>query len=226
MLNDFRLPPLSGRPPEQIIIFLHGLGDRGDGGLLSIGQLWQRALPNAEFLCPDAPFAYDMAPPMEPAPAEAGGSRQWFSLQDFSPEKIDAGIETAAPILNAYIDHVLQTRKLPPQRLALIGFSQGTMMALYVAPRRTERVACIVGYSGLLRGAKKLKSEKRSSPPVLLVHGTHDEVVPYARLAEAERSLKEAAIPVTTVTCPGLGHSINERGILEGLKFLQQHLAS
>lgn len=152
--------------------------------------------------------------------------RQWFSLQDFDPAKLEFGVKQAAPLLNEYIDHVLATRNLAPENLALVGFSQGTMMALYVAPRRAQQIACVVGYSGLLRGAAILKSEKRSSPPVLLVHGTDDEVVPYAALAEAERGLKEASIPVTTVTCPGFGHSIDDRGVIEGLKFLKKNLGS
>jgi phospholipase/carboxylesterase len=218
MLKDYKLPPLQGIAPKSVVIFLHGLGDRGDGGLLSIGQLWQRALPECEFLCPDAPFPFDQAP-------EDFGGRQWFSLADRSPEKMEEGVLRAAPILNDYIDHVLATRNLPPERLALVGFSQGTMMALYVALRRAAPVACVIGYSGLLRGAATLKAEKKSSPPVLLVHGTADEVVPYGFLAEAERGLKDAGIGVETVTCPGLGHSIDDRGVTEGIKFLQRHLA-
>jgi phospholipase/carboxylesterase len=86
-------------------------------------------------------------------------------------------------------------------------------------------VACIIGYSGLLCGGAALKAEKKSSPPVLLLHGATDEVVPYAALAEAERGFKDASIPVTTVTCSDLGHGIDERGIVEGIKFLQRYLA-
>jgi phospholipase/carboxylesterase len=217
MLNDFHLPPLNGDAPKHVVIFLHGLGDSGDGGLLSIGQVWQPALPDCEFICPSAPFPYDMAPP-------GFGGRQWFSLQDFGLEKVEEGVKTAAPILDDYIDQILKTYNLPPERLALVGFSQGTMMALHVAPRRAQQIACVIGYSGMLSGADTLKTEKRSSPPVLLLHGTYDDVVAYDSMAIAERSLKKADIPVATVSCPGLGHSINDRGILEGLKFLQSHL--
>lgn len=218
MLREFRLAPLSGGAPHSVVMFLHGLGDRGDGGLLSIGQYWQRALPHTEFLCPDAPFPFDMAP------SEFGG-RQWFSLQDRDYAKLESGVRQAVPILKAYIDHVLATRHLPPEKLALVGFSQGTMMALFVAPRRDKQIACVVGYSGLLRGGAELVRDKKSSPPVLLVHGTDDDVVAYSELAAAERGLRAADIPVSTVTCPGLGHSIDERGMAEGLHFLQQHLS-
>ena len=216
MLNEFTLPPLNGGKPERVVLFLHGLGDRGDGGLLSIGQIWQKALPDVEFICPDAPYPYDMAPP------DFGGC-QWFSLQDFSPEKLEIETKKAAPILDVYIDHVLKSRGITANKLALVGFSQGTMMALYVAPRRAEQIGCVIGYSGLLRGAETLKEEKKSSPPVLLIHGTYDDVVPFERMAEAEKGLKKANIPVSTIACPNLAHSINDRGVLEGLKFLQKN---
>lgn len=217
MLRDYRLPPANGGPAEQVVIFLHGLGDSGSGGLLSIGQIWQEELPACEFLCPDAPFPFDMAPP------EFGG-RQWFPLHDFAPETILAGAQQAAPLLNDYIDHVLTTRNLTPDRLALVGFSQGTIMALYVAPRRAVPLAAIVGYSGLLIGGTTLAAEKTAVSPVLLVHGTADEVVPYAAMAVAEQGLKKAAIPVTTLTCPGTGHTIDDQGLREGLRFVKAQL--
>src|ERR1700761_5704650 len=100
MLNEFRLPPRNGGAPARAVIFLHGLGDRGDGGMLQIGEIWQQGMPDCEFLCPDAPFAFDQAPP------DFGG-RQWFTLQTFSPEEILTGAQKAAPYLNDYINHVL-----------------------------------------------------------------------------------------------------------------------
>jgi phospholipase/carboxylesterase len=198
-----------------VVIFLHGVGDRGDGGLLSIGQIWQPQLPDCEFLCPDAPFPFEMAPP------DFGG-RQWFGLQSFAREDMLAGVEKAAPYLNDYIDHVLQTRGLTPAQLSLVGFSQGTMMALYVAPRYPRPVACVVGYSGILLGGENLRTEKKSSSPTLLVHGKMDEVVPFAALDDAERQLKKAGIPVTTIACPTTGHSIDDIGIIEGLRFIKK----
>lgn len=217
MLNEFTIPPQAGKT-GHVVLFLHGLGDRGDGGLLGIGEVWQRALPpDTEFICPDAPFPYDMAP-------EDFGGRQWFSLSDRSPEVMRAGIARAMPILDQYIDHVLRSRGITPAQLAVVGFSQGTMMALQVVPRRAEPVACVVGYSGLLRRPDALKAEKKSAPPVLLIHGTYDDVVPYTELAAAEKGLKDAGIPVSSVTCPQLGHSINDRGVVEGLKFVQKFL--
>lgn len=215
MLKDYKLPPLNNQPPQRAVIFLHGLGDSGSGGLLSIGQIWQPHLPDCEFLCPDAPFAYDMAP-------DDFGGRQWFSLKTFDQAAMLQGTKTAAPYLNEYIDHVMATRKLTADRIALVGFSQGTMMALYAGLRLPESVACIVGYSGHLIGGDTLAAEKKSSPPILLVHGTMDEVVPFAAMGAAEQALKQAGLSVSTLACPMTGHTIDEAGLREGLRFIKQ----
>lgn len=215
-LRTYHIAPLSGTAPETVVLFLHGLGDSGSGGLLEIGRIWQRVLPKTEFLCPDAPFAFDMAPP------DFGG-RQWFSLHQFTKESIEEGVKNAAPILDAYIDKILAARHLKPGRLALVGFSQGTMMALDVALRRTEPVAAVIGYSGLL-GREVGPADAHAFPPILLVHGTADEVVPFSAMGETERRLKTAGLNTRTLTCPGLGHSIDDAGIATGMAFLQQNL--
>ncbi len=217
MLTEYRLPTVGGRKPNAVGLFLHGYGDCGSGGLLSIGEVWQPTLPDCEFICPDAPF------PLEAAPPDYQG-RQWFSLMDRSADAISRGVRHAAPILNEYIDHVLETRGITPDRLVLIGFSQGTMMSLYVGPRRDKPVAGIIGYSGKLVDGDLLPVQKKSTMPVLLVHGTADDIVPYPALADAERGLRAAEIPVTSVTCPGLGHSIDDRGLIEGLAFIRKIL--
>lgn len=219
LLNDYTLPPLCGEKPRKVAVFLHGVGDRGDGGLLSIGQMWQRDFPDCEFICPDAPSPYDMAPP-------GFGGRQWFSLQSFEPAAIAMGVRAAAPTLNAYLDEVLQTRQLTPDRMALIGFSQGTMMALYVAPRRAAPVAAVIGYSGCLIDAATLPTEKRCVPPILLVHGDRDEVVPHHLLLESANGLSMAGIKAETITCRMLGHGIDEFGIASGRAFLKKCFAS
>src|SRR5581483_1830731 len=107
---------------------------------------------------------------------------------------------------------------LPPDKLALVGFSQGTMMALYVALRRAGTIAGVIGYSGILVGIETLPAEKKSSPPALLIHGTADEVVPYAGMASSAEALKKEGISVSTLTCHGTGHTIDERGLAAGLK--------
>ncbi len=217
MLKDHTIPPLKGDAPTSAVIILHGYGDSGSGGLLEIGQLWQRSLPHTEFLCPDAPFPFEMAPP------DFGG-RQWFSLRTTDPHDIEAGVVNAAPYVNDYIDHVLATRHLKPSQLVLSGFSQGSMMSLYVGPRRAEQLAGVIGYSGMLVGGDKLAAEKKTTPPVLLAHGTADDVVPFARMDQAERGLKAVNIPVTAIPCPGTGHGIDQKGLQEGLRFLLEKL--
>ena len=132
----------------------------------------------------------------------------------------------AALVLNAFLDEALASRGLTDRDLALVGFSQGTMMALYVALRRAEAVAALVGYSGALVGASELTGEIRSRPPVLLVHGDADPVVPYEELARAAAALKAEGVDVTTETRRGMPHSIDERGLLLGGQFIARAFAA
>jgi phospholipase/carboxylesterase len=205
--------PLSGGKAKKLVLLLHGLGADGND-LIGLAPVWARLLPDAEFVAPNAPFPCDMAP----------YGFQWFSLQDRSPETILAGVRAAVPILDAFIDDLLAARGLAEKDLALVGFSQGTMMSLYVALRRERAVAGIVGYSGVLVGADTLAAEIRSRPRVLLAHGDADPVVPYPALAAAERGLKAAGVPVETLTCPGLPHAIDEAGLKAGAKLLKDVL--
>lgn len=213
MLTQHILPPYSGQPADSAVILLHGLGDSG-AGLIDLGEIWQQALPNTQFLAPDAPFACDMAP----------FGYQWFSLKNRDPATLLAEVQRAEPVLNDYIDTVLQTLALPANRLALVGFSQGTMLSLYVAPRRPLALAGIAAYSGAMIGAENLPAECLSKPPVLLVHGTADEIVPFSALAHAEQALLDAGLPVSKRVCQGLGHSIDNAGLREGLVFLRNVL--
>jgi phospholipase/carboxylesterase len=150
---------------------------------------------------------------------------QWFSSQDRSPEAVLGGVRAAAPILDAFVDEALEERGLGSGELALVGFSQGTMMSLFVGLRRAEPVAGIVGFSGRLLAPELLASELRSRPPILLVHGTEDPLVPYSSLAAAETTLKAAGVPVETVTSFGIGHSIDDQGLRRGGEFLKKVLS-
>ena len=207
-------PPASGGKPRRLVILLHGLGADGND-LIGLAPYWARLLPDAEFLSPNAPFPCDMAP----------YGYQWFSSQDRSPEAVLGGVRAAAPILDAFIDEALEERGLDSRELALVGFSQGTMMSLFVGLRRAEPVAGIVGFSGRLLAPELLASELRSRPPVLLVHGTEDPLVPYSSLAAAETTLKAAGVPVETVTSVGIGHSIDDQGLRRGGQFLKKVLS-
>ncbi|HVY98621.1 MAG TPA: dienelactone hydrolase family protein [Dongiaceae bacterium] len=205
--------PKSGRA-KNLVVFLHGYGSNGDD-LISLAPYWADLLPDTEFLSPNAPF------PCEENPF---GGFQWFGFRDRSPEMILGGTRAAAAILDAYLDRQLEARGFDESRLALVGFSQGTMMSLHVGPRRATAPAAIVGYSGRLIGAELLAGEIKSKPAVLLVHGTADPVVPFASMAMAEKSLGDAGIAVESLARPGLPHSIDQEGLVRGGRFLKQHL--
>jgi phospholipase/carboxylesterase len=203
--------PLSGGPARQLVILLHGVGVDGSD-LFGLVPYLAPALPEAAFVAPDAPFAYDMAP----------FGRQWFSLQDRSNAALAAGIRATAPLLDAFIDRQLADRGLEDQHLALVGFSQGTMMSLHVAPRRTRPCAAVVGFSGAVVGPETLASELTCRPRILLIHGDADQVVNPDCLPAAEQALTAFGIPVLTEVRPGLDHGIDGPGLSLATAFLRQ----
>jgi phospholipase/carboxylesterase len=207
-------PPHSGGKPKRLVILLHGLGADGND-LIGLAPYWAPALPDAEFLSPNAPFPCDMAP----------YGYQWLSARDPSPEARLSGARAAGTILDAFITDELAKRDLSESDCALVGFSQGTMMSLFVGPRREKQLAGIVGFSGRLIAPELLGEEIRSRPPVLLVHGTDDPMVPYSSMAEADTALKAAGVSVETLTCPGIGHSIDGDGLQAGGRFLLKALS-
>jgi phospholipase/carboxylesterase len=207
-------PPLAGGKPRRLVILLHGLGADGND-LIGLQQYWGRMVPEAEFISPNAPFPCDMAP----------YGYQWFSVQDRSPASLLAGVRAAAPSLDAFIDEELERRGLTESEAALVGFSQGTMMSLFVGLRRTRPLAGILGYSGRLIAPELLASEARSRPPVLLVHGTDDPLVPFESMASAELALRDAGVPVETLACVGIEHAIDPEGLERGGRFLRDALS-
>jgi phospholipase/carboxylesterase len=206
--------PKSGGKAKNLVVFLHGYGSSGSD-LISLAPYWADVLPDTEFLSPNAPFPCEINP----------YGYQWFGFEDRATDMLLGAARTAAGILDAYLDDALKSRGLRDRNLALVGFSQGTMMSLHVGPRRAEAPAAIVGYSGSLIAPQVLVGEMRSKPPVLLVHGTFDPVVPFASLAEAETALRTAGIPVITEARPGLVHSIDPVGLQMGGQFLRDHFA-
>ncbi len=199
--------------PQELVILLHGLGADGND-LISLAPLFAQALPGAAFVAPNAPFPYDMAP----------FGRQWFSIQDRAPAAVLAGVRAAAPHLEAFIDAELERAGLGDERLALVGFSQGTMMALHVALRRAQACAAVIGYSGALVAPQLLAEELRSRPPILLTHGDADEIVPFSSMAVAQQAFRENGILVHSEPRPGLGHGIDETGLQLAAALLHQTL--
>lgn len=202
--------PESGKV-KKLVVFLHGLGADGND-LLSLSD--EFGLADTAYVSPNAPFACDMAP----------YGYQWFSLQEWTPQKVLEGVRIAAPILNAFLDAELKAHNLKPADMALVGFSQGTMMALFTALRRAEPVAGVLGYSGALIGPEVLAAEIVSRPPVCLIHGDEDGVVPYEAMEAAAQVLNERKVPVEAHTGHGLGHGIDSRGIEAGRNFLKRVL--
>ncbi len=207
-------PPRTGSKPGRIVVLLHGLGADGRD-LIQLAPELARHLPDAVFYAPDAPEPCDMAPV----------GRQWFSLRDMRPETLARGAERAAPLLDRYLDHLLARHDLEPQRLGLVGFSQGAMMALHVGLRRTARLGAVAAYSGALVAPERLAAELKSRPPVLLVHGDADEVVPAELMFAALEALQRAEVPVQWLLRQGLGHGIDPVGLDAGGRFLRDFLA-
>jgi phospholipase/carboxylesterase len=205
--------PLSGGKAAYLVVLLHGVAANGND-LISLARAWRKVLPNAEFIAPNAPFPCDYAPE----------ARQWFSLADRTPEKLLAGLREASAILDRFLDELVASRQLGDARLALAGFSQGAATALYAGLRRPTQIAGIVAFSGALPGAEGLRTEIRSKPPVLLVHGEADDVVLFRSMANAKATLEAAGVPVTAVARPGLGHAIDDAGIALAADFLRDVL--
>lgn len=211
-MKDYRHLPKT--EPKRLAVLLHGVGADGRD-LIGLADVFAPLLPDCAFVAPDAPEPFDQAP----------FGRQWFSLRDRALEAIEAGLKKAHPVFDAYLDGLLKEFTLPAARVALIGFSQGTMVSLYGGLRRREKLGCILGYSGTLVEGEKLKAEIRSRPPVCLVHGSIDEVVPAAASRMAVHLLEKEGVPAELHICQGLGHGIDDGGLTIGAFFLQRTLA-
>ncbi len=218
-LDGPRLEPRSGKA-RQLVVFLHGYGADGND-LIEIGRAWAGLLPDAAFVSPHAP---------RPC-GQATSGREWFPLTFREPGERWAGVNAAAPVLNGFLDAELQRLKLPAAALGLVGFSQGTMMALHVGLRRSVPPAAIVGYSGMLVVPEnvdpdKFAAEIRGKPPVLLIHGDQDDLIPVQALFHAAQGLAALDIPAEWHISHGIGHGIDQEGLRQGGEFLAWHFAA
>ena len=217
VIDGPRLAPRS-RQARQLVVFLHGYGADGND-LIEIGRAWQQAMPDAAFVSPHAPERCGMAPT----------GRQWFALTMRDPGERWNGVNKAAPVLDAFLDAELARHKLGDQALALVGFSQGTMMALHVGLRRRAQAAAIVGYSGMLalpgEDPQAVKAQVVSRPPILLVHGDMDDLIPAQALFNSAQALAALEIPVEWHLSSGIGHGIDGEGLRHGGEFLIRRFA-
>lgn len=208
-----RLPALSGHA-RQLVVFLHGYGANGHD-LIEIGRAWQRLFPDTAFVAPHAP---DLC-------AGLAGGRQWFELTFRDPGEFWRGVAYAHPGLDALLDAELARCELPGARLALVGFSQGAMMALHTGLRRPTAPAAIVGYSGLLvtppgQTPASMAKDITARPPVLLVHGDQDEIIPVEALQFSADGLADLGVPAQIHRSKGLAHGIDQDGLRLGAAFL------
>jgi len=193
------------------VVFLHGYGADGND-LIGLGREWARVLPHAAFASPHAPQPCGMAPM----------GRQWFNLTFRDPGEMTRGVTQAGPAVDAFLTAELERLRLPSSALGLVGFSQGTMVALAVGLSRNPPPAAIVGYSGALANPEALAERSGTGPAILLVHGDKDEVIPVDAMLIAREQLAQAGLPVEWHAAQGIGHGIDQTGLKLGGAFLRQ----
>ncbi|MGH6922647.1 MAG: alpha/beta hydrolase [Propylenella sp.] len=213
MIDGPRLAPAAGGAAKSLVVFVHGYGADGND-LMGLAREWGPALPTTAFVSPHAP---------ELCPGTPMG-RQWFPLTMRDPQEFARGVARARPALDVFLDAELERHRLDEGRCALVGFSQGTMLALHVGPQRKRRLAGILGYSGLLADPMALKSGAIQKQPVFLIHGDQDDLIPVQALFGAAQGLAAAEIPVEWHISQGIPHGIGPDGLELGLAFLKRAL--
>jgi phospholipase/carboxylesterase len=218
-LDGPRIPASAGRASE-LVVFLHGYGADGND-LIELGRQWRALLPEAAFASPHAP---------ERCPVTPIG-RQWFALSDSSPDDPAGaadrwkGAVKARGAIDAFLDAELTRLGLDGSRLAIVGFSQGSMMAMHVGLRRSRAPAAILGFSGMLVGPERLleataRDARGAPPPILLIHGDQDPLIPIEAMFMAAEALASASIPAQWHVSLGVGHGIDGGGLRHGGMFL------
>jgi phospholipase/carboxylesterase len=205
-LSGPRVPPAKGEA-THLVVLCHGYGADGND-LIELAPFWQKLLPGAAFVAPNGPER-----------CAAGPGYQWFPISRLDPHELAHGVASAAPILNGFIESELARYRLPAGRLALVGFSQGTMLSLAVGFSRGAKPAAIVGFSGVLAGAPP-HAPGADCPPVLLVHGEADQMIPAEALFMSAGALGMAGVAVQWHLSAGVGHGIDEAGIALAGNFL------
>jgi phospholipase/carboxylesterase len=205
-LNGPRVPPARGGA-THLMVLCHGYGADGND-LIGLAPHLQRFLPTVAFAAPNAP---------ERCP---GAGYQWFPISRLDPQEVRRGVESAASALDTFLDAELKRLSLPPEKLILGGFSQGTMLSLHVGLRRSAKPAAILGFSGMLAAAESVPELGADTPPILLIHGDADTMIPPQALFAATTALGGAGALVQWHLSKGVGHSIDPEGLLLGATFL------
>ena len=207
------MAPVSGIT-KSVVILLHGYGANGDD-LIGLAPALSAALPDTFFVAPNAPY---------PCPQNPLGGLQWFNVLEEKHQERLTQIRVAASIIDAFIDSELKRLGIEENKLALLGFSQGTMLSLHVGLRRSKSPAGILAYSGRLEAPELLVDEISVRPPVLLIHGEDDPLIPVNLMGVAADSLIKNGVKVDTHNRHGLQHGIDQEGINIGADFLQSVL--
>ena len=207
-LDGPRLEPKSGTA-KQLVVFLHGYGADGND-LIGLAPVLAPLMPDTVFHAPNAPY------PCEGNPM----GYQWFGISRLDPQLAAAGVRAAAPFVDAFLDETMARYGLDESRTALVGFSQGTMMALHVGLRRPRRLAGIIGFSGMLAAPETLAAEIETRPPVLLLHGDSDEMLPHVLTERATETLRRHGLSVRMHIARGVGHGIDQTGLSQAASFL------
>ena len=216
-MRELRFARKGPEKPTALVVFLHGYGADG-ADLLGLADVLAPHLPGVAFAAPDAPERC----------VGGGFGYQWFPIPwlDGSPQALaDAGLDAASADLNGFLDARLVAEGLGADRLVLVGFSQGAMMSLHVALRRPDAMAGVVAISGRLLRPETLAAEITARPPVLLMHGDQDPVVPFSDMAKAGEALVAAGVPTFGHVMQGTGHGIAPDGLGAALQFVKERLA-
>jgi phospholipase/carboxylesterase len=213
-LNTTIINTKSEKKAKNAVILCHGYGGNGEDISL-LANYWRNYLPDTMFICPDAPEKCAVSPT----------GFQWFDLMDQSQDQTLAKSLVAEIKLNNFINEVIKENDLSNNQIALGGFSQGCMISLQTALKRSEKVNCILGYSGKIIDVEHLSKNIVSRPKILLMHGDNDEVVPVNFLLEAIEFFNKKDYLIDTKIFKSCEHRIPSEGASMGLAFLKQNFS-
>jgi phospholipase/carboxylesterase len=210
-ISGLTLPPASGKKPDSIVVLFHGYGDFGEN-FLFLGALLGQLLPDTLFVAPDGPIECKSIP----------SGKQWLSSSKNNKTQLLKEIKNLILPLNQYLDNLLKTYDIPPEKMAFLGFSQGARIALHVGLRRPI-CAGIIAMSGSYLDDPS--AVNLSQPPILIIYGTADQKAPVSLARESHKRLNALKMPVTLILLPGVGHDVDHQGLEIAGEFLKDCLS-